>query len=276
MNTFKVAITGASGFIGSHLRARFKDYIAISREDTSEDILKKLEGVKVAINLAGAPIIKRWSTSYKKLLEESRINTTRKFVSAINESDVELFISTSAIGIYPDGKECDESCQEFSKDFLGVLAKKWEKEAQKCQKKTAILRLGVVLGKEGGALSQMLLPFKLGLGGPIGNGRMFVSWIDIADLMRIYDFLIKNSLSGVFNAVSPNPVTNKKFTKALAKALNRPAFIPVPIFLLKILYGEAASVLTSSKIVYPKRLLQKGFIFKYSSIDTCLNHILKG
>ncbi len=275
MGDVKIAITGASGFVGTHLKGKFPNNIAILRNDSHDVILKKLKGVSVVINLAGAPIIKRWSNSYKRVLEQSRISTTKRLVKAINESpDVELFISTSAIGIYPDGKECDETCPELSDDFLGQLAKKWELEALKCKKVTSILRFGVVLGKEGGALKQMLIPFKFGLGGPIGDGNMYMSWIDIDDLIRIYEFLIEKHLNGIFNAVSPNPVTNREFTKILAKVLKRPAFIPVPIFILKILYGQAASVLTASKIVYPKRVLTAGFKFKYSQLEDSLRHIL--
>ncbi len=274
MKNPKIAITGANGFIGTHVQKRFRDHVVIKRDDTVTEIIEKLKGGYAVINLAGAPIIKRWSKDYKKVLYDSRINTTKKVVRAINESDVKYLISTSAIGIYPDDKECDEDCKSLSSDFLGNLSRAWEAETQKCNKNLAILRFGVVLGKEGGALKKMLLPFKLGLGGPIGKGNMYTSWIDISDLLNIYEFILKKGLTGILNAVSPNPVTNKNFTKALAKVLGRPAFLPVPPLALKIIYGEAASVLISSKKVFPKRLLKEGFDFKYPNIEKSLRHIL--
>jgi uncharacterized protein (TIGR01777 family) len=270
----KIAIIGASGFIGSHLKNYFPDFIIINRNDTEKEIIKKLKDVDIVFNLAGATILKRWSKNYKKLLFNSRIETTKKLVKVINKSNIKHFISTSAIGIYPDNTPCDEYCKITADDFLGHLAKEWEKEAKKCNKITSIIRLGVVLGN-GGALKEMLLPFKLGLGGIIGNGEMKMSWIDIEDLMRIYKFIIDKKITGIINATSPHPVTNKEFTKTLAKILKRPAIFKIPEFLLYLKYGEGASVLTSSKEVYPKRLLENGFEFKYPTLEQSLKHILK-
>lgn len=270
-----IAITGASGFVGTHLQDTFKDCVVIEREDNEEDIARKLQGVDVVINLAGAPIIKRWSDPYKKVLIESRVETTRKLVNAINESDVKHFISTSAIGAYPNDVACNESYPEYADDFLGKLTKVWEEEAFKCNKPTAILRFGVVLGKEGGALAQMLTPFSLGVGGIIGDGKMMTSWIDIDDLMSIYKFVIDKKLTGLYNAVSNEPVSNYRLTKALGDVLHRPTILPIPEFALRIMYGEAASVLTDSKKVYPKALLDAGFNFEYPDIESSLNHILK-
>lgn len=271
----KIALTGSSGFVGSHIQNTFKDCVSIERNDTQEEILQKLQGVDVVINLAGAPIIKRWSDPYKKTLITSRIDTTRRIVNAINKSDVKHFISTSAIGAYPSDIACNESYTEHADDFLGELTKMWEDEAFKCEKPTAIIRFGVVLGKEGGALAQMLTPFSLGVGGIIGDGKMMTSWIDIGDLMRIYKFVIDKKLTGIYNAVSNEPVSNYKLTKTLGAVLKRPTILPIPVFALKIMYGEAASVLTDSKKVYPKALLDAGFTFKYPDIESSLNHILK-
>lgn len=271
----KIALTGANGFIGSHIQNTFSDCVIIERNDSEEEILNKLKDVEVVINLAGAPIIKRWSDPYKKTLVSSRIDTTRKIVNAINKSDVKHFISTSAIGAYPNNITCNEYYTEHATDFLGDLTKQWEEEAFKCEKPTAIIRFGVVLGKEGGALAQMLTPFSLGVGGIIGNGKMMTSWIDVSDLMRIYKFIIEKKLTGIYNAVSNEPVTNYKFTKTLGAVLNRPTILPIPVFVLKIMYAEAASVLTDSKKVYPKALLDAGFTFEYPDIETSLRHILK-
>ncbi len=270
----KIALTGASGFIGSHIRKNFGDTVVIDRDDTVAEIQDKLKDVYAVINLAGAPIIKRWTESYKDILISSRIGTTKKLVQAINSSNVGHFISTSATGIYPDDVECDESCTTLSQDFLGRLAQDWEREALRCEKLTTILRFGVVLGKEGGALKKMLLPFRLGLGGPIGDGSMVMSWIDIHDLMEMYRFVLERGEGGVFNAVSPNPVTNREFTRELARVLKRPAILPVPRLVLRILYGQSASVLTASKIVYPRRFLKLGFTFSYPTVKESLRHLL--
>mgnify|MGYP002641202011 FL=1 len=271
----KVAMTGANGFVGSHLKKQFPDHIIINRDDTQEQILSKLSGVDVVFNLAGAPIIKRWSESYKKLLLSSRVETTKKLVNAINDSDVKLFISTSAIGAYPDNNPYDESFEGYGNDFLASLTQEWEAEANKCTKDTAIVRFGVILGSDGGALAQMLPPFKMGLGGIIADGKMMMSWIDIEDLIHIYSYIVENKLSGIFNATSPNPLSNYHFTKALGKALNRPTILPLPEFVLKLLFGEGAIVLTGSKEIYPKALLESGFEFKYPNIESSLHHLLK-
>jgi uncharacterized protein len=270
----KIALNGASGFVGTALQESFENCVLLDRHDDHEMLLRKLKDVDVVINLAGAPIIKRWSDPYKKTLVRSRVETTSLLVEVVNQSDVKQFISTSAIGIYPNNTVCDESCEQRDDDFLTHLAQAWEDEALKCSKKTAILRFGIVLGKEGGALAQMLTPFKLGLGGTIGDGSMMTSWIHIKDLVRIYSFVIDNALSGIYNATAPYPVSNFTFTKTLGRVLHRPTLLPIPYFALRLMYAEAASVLTDSKEVYPKALQKAGFKFEYESIETALQEIL--
>lgn len=270
----KIALTGASGFVGTALQDQFSDTVIIERSDDYEKILEKMEGVDVVINLAGAPIIKRWSDPYKKILLESRINTTATLVRAINKSNVKHFISTSAIGIYPDDRLCDERCTDIAGDFLGLLSSQWESEAQLCEKPTTILRFGVILGSNGGALAQMLTPFKWGVGGIIGNGKMMTSWIHMDDLLGLYRYIIDGKLTGIFNATAPNPVSNYTFTKALGKALRRPTILPIPEFVLSIMYGEASSILTGSKEVYPRKILEAGYTFKYENIDKALEDII--
>ncbi|MBU0632340.1 TIGR01777 family oxidoreductase [bacterium] len=270
----KIAMTGASGFVGSAIGEEYKDVVHIHRNDTKESIIKKLEDVDVVINLAGAPIIKRWNDAYKKVLHSSRIDTTKTLVDAINESNVNHFISTSAIGIYPDDMICSENTKSVADDFLGDLASKWEDIALTCNKPTTILRFGVVLGKEGGALKQMLTPFRLGVGGVIGDGKAIMSWISIVDLVNIYKFLIDNRLSGIYNATAPHPVSNRVFTKALGKALHRPTIFPLPEFVLELIYGEAASVVTGSKEVYPMALQNAGYQFRHPDIDTAFQELL--
>lgn len=270
----RVAISGASGFVASHLQKEFSDFVAIDRNDTHEQIVEKLKGVDAVFNLAGAPIIKRWSKSYKKVLRSSRVETTKKLVNAINESDVSYFISTSAVGAYPDDKAFDESFRGYGDDFLGKLAREWEDEAKKCTKPTAIVRFGVILGRDGGALSTMLPPFKMGLGGIIGDGQMMMSWIDVDDLVAMYLFLCEKKVAGTFNATAPNPVSNYEFTKALGSVLHRPTFLPLPEFVLGVIYGEGATVLTGSKEIYPNAIKQAGFTFKYPTIQGSLEHLL--
>jgi len=261
----KIAIVGGRGFIGRNLAKSFKNVLIIGKSDN----LKNIKEANVIINLAGATILKRWSEEYKKELFNSRINTTRKIVEIINNSNIKYFISTSAIGIYPNNCSCDEE-GELGYGFLANLAKKWEEEALKSQKPTAILRLSVVLGKDGGAIKNMLLPFKLNLGGTIGRGCNFMSFIDIRDLVRIYHFLIENQLTGIFNASTPFYTTNYEFTKILAKALNKKAPFIIPPFVLKFFYGEGAEVLLSSQKVYPNKLIKEGFEFKYPTIEKSL------
>lgn len=269
----KIAMSGASGFVANALRKVFTDVVVIERNDSVEAIVKKLEGVYAVFNLAGAPIATRWNEAYKKVLYASRIETTKKLVSAINQSSVEHLISTSAVGIYPNNIKCDESCT-LGGDFLGRLATDWEKEAKKCTKRTTILRFGIVLGQNGGALEKMLPPFKLGLGGVIGDGKMMTSWIDIDDLVAIYQFVLDKKLEGVFNASSPNPVSNYVFTKTLGKVLGRPTWFPLPAFIVKLIFSEGATVLLDSKEAHPKALLEKGFVFKYGDLETSLRKVL--
>lgn len=266
----KIAITGASGFVGTHLQKVFPENVHIHRDETKEQIVQKLQGVDVVFNLAGAPIIKRWNDAYKKVLISSRVETTKTLVNAIDESDVSYFISTSAIGAYPDSCVCDESYTEYAEDFLGSLTKKWEEAALQCNKPTAIVRFGIVMGNDGGALKQMLPSFKLGIAGTVGDGTTVMSWIDIDDLVRVYQFLCENKHVGVFNLTAPHPVTNYEFTKALGNVLHRPTLIPLPEFVLKIIYGEAATVLTGSKEIHPKALLDKGFVFNYPTVQESL------
>ena len=270
----KVALSGANGFVASYLKKSFPDYVVIERNDSEDEILKKLDSVDAVFNLAGAPIIKRWTSEYKKVLLSSRVDTTRKIVNAINKSDVKHFISTSAIGAYPDDTICDETFEGYGNDFLANLTKMWEEEANKCNKPTAIVRFGVILGSDGGALAQMLTPFKMGVGGTIGDGKMIMSWIDIIDLVGIYSYITEKKLTGIFNATTPNPVCNYEFTKTLGSLLHRPIFLPLPEFVLKLLFGEGSGVLTGSKEVYPKALEHAGFEFKYKTLEESLTHQL--
>ncbi len=194
----KVAITGASGFVGTRVRSRFTSHVVIDRDLSVSEIEQRLRGVDAVINLAGAPIIKRWSRSYKDVLYQSRISTTGRLAEALNRTDRNIhLVSASATGIYPEHMACDETCTETANDFLGKLARDWEQQAMLYRGPVSIMRLGVVLGPEGGALSKMLPVFRLGLGGPVGNGGMITSWIDIEDLLRAFEFVIRLGLTQV-------------------------------------------------------------------------------
>ncbi len=279
-----IAITGASGFVGTSLTKYFSrlqyKIITISRDilNDKQKLEETLSQSDIVINLAGANIINRWSESYKKLLYSSRIDTTSKIVTAINniENKPKLLISTSAVGIY-DNKATHDENGTFSNDFLSTLCQDWEKEALKASNsvtKVAIFRFGIVLGKEGGAFAKMITPFKFGLGGIIGSGNQAFSYIHISDLLRAYEFVINNDFSGVFNLTAPKPTTNLLFTRALGKALRRPTIFPVPEFILKLIFSEGAKVLTDGQDVVPKKLLSLGFKFDYNDIKETVYGLL--
>ena len=252
----KVVMSGASGFVGQYLTQHFKsqgyEVSPINRKVLQDEskLQELIDSAAIIVNLAGASIIARWSDSYKKLLMDSRVDTTKAIVKAMNKSSKEqTLISTSAVGVYSNG-------------YLKEICEAWENEAQQCSKRVVIFRFGVVIGKNGGALEKMLLPFKLGLGGTIGDGSQPFTYIHIEDLASAYDFMITNNkLSGTYDLVAPELITNRAMTKALAAALHRPAIFPIPTFVFKILYGEGAQVLTEGQIVSPKKLLESGFEF---------------
>lgn len=281
----KIAITGAGGLIGKALTAKFRnrgdDIIVISREMIllpSPRLAELLEGVSLIVNLAGAPIVSRWNRKYKEVIYQSRINTTRKLAEAIAllKTKPGLLISSSAVGIYASEGVHTEIRYKWSGDFLGNLCIDWEAAARRAECRVVTLRTGIVLSKEGGMLKKVLLPFRLGLGGRIASGTQGVSWIHIRDVVNIIMFLVDHpEVEGPVNMTAPNPVDNKQFTKALARALDRPAWLPIPGFLLKLLFGEGAEVLTSGQLVQPERLLSAGFRFEFESLDEALRDLVR-
>ena len=285
----RIAISGATGFVGRHLTKAFVgrgwSVTPLGREDfriPEEDLARKLEGVDVLVNLAGASVASRWTEEYKKNLRSSRIDTTRKIVGALGLATRKprLFVSTSAIGIYDTRGEYTEENAVYADDFLGRLAADWEAEAKRAEPlgiRTVIFRFGIVLGGAGGALEKMLIPFRMGLGGVIGDGRQPFSWVHIEDLTRAYLSVIENeALSGTFNLTAPTPTTNEGLTRALAKALHRPAFLRVPAFVLRLQFGEGAKVLMEGQRVLPERLLKSGFVFRFSTIEEALSDLIGG
>jgi uncharacterized protein (TIGR01777 family) len=280
----KIAISGASGFIGRKLTDKFKelDYsvIPLSRFDfeQGEDcIINKISNCDIIINLAGAPIAKRWTKLYKNILYNSRISTTRLLVNAINKLEVKpkLFLSASAIGVYDSINIHDEVSGNFANNFLSEICKNWEDEAKKATIETVILRFSVVLDKNDGAFPKMYLPFKLGFGGVIGNGKQWFSWIYIDDLINAIIHIIKNEhRQTVYNLSTSKSMTNKDFTEVLSFKINKPAFFRVPEFVFKIIYGEGAVVITEGQKVFPQRLLNEGFVFKFDTIEKALDELI--
>jgi len=283
----KIVMSGSTGFVGRYLTNAFLDEgweVAplnrksfILKDNEFADVFK---GCDVVVNLAGAPIAAKWTEEYKKELYSSRIDTTHRIVNALkNMTDrPSLFISTSAVGIYSSEGEHTEETYTYSSDFLGKLALDWEREALGAVElgiRTIIFRFGIVLGRGGGALEKMLLPFKLGLGGSIGNGEQFFSWIHIEDLKRAYIKVINDkSFSGIYNMTSPEPSTNAELTRELGEVLGRPAFLSVPSFLIRIKYGEGSQVLLGGQHVLPHRLLDDGFEFRYPVLKEALKDII--
>jgi uncharacterized protein (TIGR01777 family) len=233
------------------------------------------------INLAGAAINTKWTDEAKRILYESRVLTTKNLVAALAAGDRrQLFCSTSAPGYYgPRGEE--ELTEESApgQDFLAKLAQDWEAEALKAQElgiRTVITRFGVVMGTGGGLLEQLVPMFRSFVGGPVGSGEQWLSWIHHMDLVRAFLFLPEHpDLMGPVNFTSPKPVRNREFAKALGRALNRPAFLPAPAFMLRMVLGEFAEVILTGQKVLPQKLLAAGFEFHFPTIDQALNHLLQ-
>jgi len=295
-----ILLTGATGFIGKRLsqklishehqvvawvRNKNKAKAVLDQKITCVERLEELKEPQfdVIINLAGEPIAdKRWTAARKLTLRSSRIDLTEKLIKYIKSLNKKpkVILSGSAIGYYGSQRpdlELDENSDSID-GFTHTLCADWETAAASLADDTTrvcLLRTGIVLGKGGGVLGKMLLPFKLGLGGPIGNGQQIMSWIHLQDWIKAALFLIENEdLSGPFNLVSPNPVSNKEFTSALAKTVHRPAIFRVPCAFLKLVMGESAELLCEGQRVIPKRLLDAGFKFDFDLLEPALNNVV--
>ena len=273
----RVAVTGASGFIGSRLVAELRDrgaeVLALPRRTPSD-----LSGVDAVINLAGEPLAQRWNANVKQRIRSSRVEGTKALAEAIARSDPQprVLVSASAAGYYGDRgeEELDESSPPGD-DFLASLCVDWEHAADSAGVRVVKIRTGIVLDRGGGALKQMLPPFRAGLGGPIAGGRQYMPWISLEDIVGIYlTALSDDAWSGAVNGAAPTPVTNSEFTRALGRALRRPAVIPVPAFALKALYGEMASVITAGQRMVPRRALELGYEFRRAALDEALQAAL--
>lgn len=299
----KILVTGATGLIGRGLCRSLTDdghaVFAASRSPGKPPGLAAVEvhqwdpqagplspaaldGVDAVVNLAGEPIdARRWSDQQKKLIRDSRVVTTRNLVAGLRSVDRKpaVLVSSSAVGLYGDrGDEQLEETSSAGRGFMSEVCEEWEREAGRAVElgiRVVQVRTGVVLSAEGGALKKMLTPFKLGVGGPLGNGKQWFPWIHIDDIVGIFRHAILTAtLSGPVNGVAPNPVTNAEFTRELGRALHRPAFLPVPQMALKVLMGEMSEVLFGSQRVAPKAALDSGYAFHHPLLAEALADLL--
>jgi len=277
-----VAITGASGFIGRAVAENLRSSGHIVRAISLRGGLQggALAGVNAVVHLAGEPVAQRWTAAARDKILRSRVEGTRTLVAAMRDQPPQVLISASAVGYY--GSRGDEILTESvppADDFLGRVAAAWEEEAQAAEPlgvRVTRLRIGVVLGPNGGALARMLPPFRLGAGGRLGSGQQWMSWIHIDDLVALIAFLMPEStVRGAFNATSPFPVTNREFTRALAEAVHRPAILPVPAFALQWMFGEMSQVLLASQRAVPDAAQRAGFVFQHPDIFAALESVIE-
>jgi hypothetical protein len=249
----------------------------------NKDYSDALNGAFAVIHLSGANVAgQRWTKKYKDIIYKSREISTRLIVNSIGNLAVkpEVFISSSAIGIYGDrGVEKLSESSSLGSDFLADVCKVWESEANKVTRfdvRNVVIRTGIVLSTKGGALKKMLLPFKLFVGGPLGDGKQGFSWIHIDDIVNLYIYALENNgVKGTINGTAPNPVTMKQFSKVLGKVMHRPSLFKVPNFVLKVILGEGADAVVASQFVYPKKASEYGFKFLYVQPFEALKNLLK-
>ncbi len=297
----KILVTGGTGFIGSALTRCLVNngyhVTVLSRATSSSvksvcgpevDVLGSFDQIEaddfynIVINLAGAHIFgSRWTDNRKNILRDSRIKLTEQLINSIARMSIkpELLINGSAIGYYGDQGDTQLTEQsEVKADFSQKLCSDWEQEALKAELmgiRVCLMRTGLVLGEGGGLLQRMLLPFRLGLGGRLGAGNQWMSWIHRDDWIAIaLKMIIDSSMQGAYNATAPNPVTNSQFTLTLAESLHRPALLPVPAWLLKSLLGEMSELVLGSQRVLPARLNLEGYQFKFTHLESALKQIL--
>ena len=305
----RVFVTGGTGLVGSRLVKKLLDRgdqvtvltrrLAVARDlfgagctPVEGDPMKPDEWMKTlgdcegVIHLAGENIFgKRWSEEFKAALYDSRIKSTQNIVQALAvqpkraDGSPKVLVNASAIGFY--GPHGDEELDENSspgQDFLSHLCVEWEKAARAIEPvgvRLAIVRVGVVLDKKGGASKQMLLPFKMGAGGPVGNGQQYISWIHHEDIVGIFLMALDNPEAiGPINGTAPNPVTSKAFGKALGAALHRPAFLPAPVFMLRLMLGEVTDLLANGQRVIPRKVMALGYAYKYPTVEIALSSIV--
>jgi len=294
-----IFITGGTGFIGRHLcrellaaghgvtvlsRKPAQSVRAICGPVEAIQTLEEMAGAEVVVNLAGEPIVgPRWTRARRRAIRESRIGLTEKLVERFRmlEKPPRALVSGSAVGYY--GGRGDELLTETSSPGTGFgaeLCVAWEAaalEAEKLGVRVCLLRTGPVLGQGGGVLQRMVPPFRLGLGGPLGSGRQWFAWIHLQDHLRMIRYLIDHeTLEGPFNAVAPEPVTNREFARTLGKVLNRPSFMTAPAPLLRLVLGEQAEVMLGGQRAVPERFMKAGFRFDFPELEFALRQLMKG
>ena len=298
----RILITGATGLIGSKLSEMCRErgikvnYLTTSKSkiekeedyqgfywDPKEDTIEEgcLESVHTIVHLAGASIAEPWSESYKRTIIKSRTETAALLFKTLKNKDhqVENFISASAIGVYPSSLEklYFEDDKVKADNFVGEVVRKWEAAADQFESlglDVAKIRVGLVLAKNGGMLEKIKKPISLNMGAALGSGKQWQSWIHIKDLAGIFLFAIENELTGVFNAVAPNPVTNTELTKELASQMGKSIWLPnVPKFALKGLLGEMSEIVLSSQLVSSKKIEESGYNFEYTNLSRALGDL---
>jgi uncharacterized protein (TIGR01777 family) len=299
-----ILVTGATGLIGQELvglllqNGHTVHYLSTSKyklvsnanykgfywnPKTNEIDFAAFTDVETIVHLAGASVAKRWTADYKEEIVQSRVFSTQLLYKTLQQipHKVTQIVAASAVGIYPNSLNAiyHEADLDIDDSFLGNVVKRWENEVSQFEKLEMMvtkIRIGLVLAKNGGALQEMAKPIRLGLGAAFGSGNQYQSWIHIHDLAAIFYFVIQQQLAGVFNGVSPYPVTNEDLTKAIAKTLEKPLFLPnVPQFVMKLILGEMHEMLFSSQNVSSRKLLDENFQFKYASLDKALLELLK-
>jgi hypothetical protein len=271
----KIAVTGASGFIGHRLMEKLGgEGRAVSRGNPDG-----VAGADTVVHLAGETVAQRWTKEAREKIRSSRVEGTRRLVDAMRADPPRVLVSASAVGYY--GSRGDERLTESSSpgdDFLSGVCVEWEREARKAEEfgvRVVCLRNGVVLGN-GGALEKMMPPFKFGVGGRIGDGTQWMPWIHIDDVAGLIEFAISSSkLRGAVNATAPNPATNGEFTRELAAALHRPAIFPVPKLALRLIFGEMAEMLYASQRVIPEAATGAGYQFRFPDLHGALRDTLR-
>ncbi|NRA91251.1 MAG: TIGR01777 family protein [Psychroserpens sp.] len=300
----KVLITGATGLIGRkiveicHQRNWTVHYLTTSKHKlenrdnykgflwnpTQQEIDHNcFEGVDAIINLVGASISKRWTSAYKKEILESRTQSAALLFKTIEAHNfpVQQIVSASAIGIYPSSQTnyYKEHTEVLSNSFLGEVVEQWESAVDQYHSigiKVAKIRIGLVMASEGGALPEIVKPIKIGAGAAFGDGQQWQSWIHIQDLAHMFIYAVENNLTGIYNGVAPNPVSNSELTKVVAKVLQKPLFLPnIPKFMMKLLLGEMHMLLFESQRVSSAKIEQTGFEFRYHHIEPALENLLQ-
>jgi uncharacterized protein (TIGR01777 family) len=295
----RVFLTGATGFIGHALTSRLlgmhhhviawvrdveKARAALGSDielvSAGSDLGEPISRADAIVNLAGESIFGRWTSARKRAIVESRVNLTRAIANAVSRSASRptVFISGSAVGYYGDrGDEIVDDDAPPGDDFLATLCREWEAAALGASgTRVFIVRTGIVLGKNGGALPNMVMPFRFGMGGPIGSGRQYVPWIHLDDYLAIIMAALEDDrMRGPMIAAAPKPVTSRDLAKAIGAVLHRPSFMPVPAIALRILLGEAAAMLLTGQRVRPRRLEELGFKWRFSTIEAALSDLLQ-